>query len=74
MINEANVNKQIIRLTTSITYKFQTGTQHDRVVLGAALNILTQAMVVSTSSPSDAMRLYSLAMKTANLAHGKSTV
>lgn len=71
-ITEANISKQIVRLSTSIAYRFQMGTYQERVVLSAALNLLTQALILSTSSPSDAIRMFTVANKTASLAHGKS--
>lgn len=68
-VDEAsNIVRQISRLTVTFGHKFQMGTANDRVVLTAAINILTQAMIIATTDPAIAQRLYTSALKIGSLA------
>jgi hypothetical protein len=58
---------RVANLTTSLSYRFQTCTANDRVILTAAISVLSQAMTVAESNPAIASKLYSAAMKLSSL-------
>lgn len=58
-----SISNQIVTLTTTISYKFALANDSERVVLTAALTILSQAQTIMDSNPTGAQKLYNNAYR-----------